>query len=336
MRVLALDANFAGPETNKQRVVRARYATLEVTPKQAELLAVAQRKGRIRMLVRSFKRDPSKERRQGDGGFTIESEIARTLAGGAGGGVPLNFVLMARNGLKKGQLIRNTDFVWRPMPGHANLEGLITRLSVLGINELSGSLVKKDVVKGAPIPRASIMMPTEHGFIVSALKKGMRAFPVQASQNTALGGFIAPGDRVDILLNGFAGGRAYSETIITQARVLSNDTFSNPLFGRPIQIGQITVEVTPSQAQRLSLARLVGQLSFTVRARGDTTEPPKFETDLDVSKYRLNALSGNDPSERRLRRLREENQERNKLTGGQNDEIKFYRANRQSIITVTE
>ena len=111
------------------------------------------------------------------------------------------------------------------------------------------------------------------------LKSGMRAMTVIGRRPV----FLSPGDHADLLLTQSQSVRVpnrhnvrrlrTSETILKSARILSF-----------IDRGATTIEVTPVQVQRLTLAQTMGQLSFVVRRQEDTNEAPVYSTELEISK----------------------------------------------------
>jgi len=95
----------------------------------------------------------------------------------------------------------------------------------------------------------------------------MRAASIPISEASAAGGFIAPGDRVDVFLTRAPEDDqlAYADLLIQNARVLAVGQDSNVAKDKPEIVRTATIEVTPIQAQRLALAQTVGSLSLSLR-----------------------------------------------------------------------
>lgn len=95
----------------------------------------------------------------------------------------------------------------------------------------------------------------------------MRAASIPISEASAAGGFIAPGDRVDVFLTRQPEGdqMPYSDLLIQNARVLAVGQDSNVAKDKPEVVRTATIEVTPVQAQKLALAANVGTLSLSLR-----------------------------------------------------------------------
>jgi Flp pilus assembly protein CpaB len=106
VRALAVDQTF---DDISEHTRVGKTITLELTPKQTESLAVAKRMGRVSLSLRSLVRDKEVEKKSD---FTSDEEVSRFLRGQASS-VPR--VLMAKHKLPGGRLLRDTDFIWRPL-----------------------------------------------------------------------------------------------------------------------------------------------------------------------------------------------------------------------------
>jgi pilus assembly protein CpaB len=274
VRVLAIDQAFN--DIQEQTRV-GKTITMEVTPKQAESLAVAKRMGRVSLALRSLVRDPKIETKSA---FTSDEEVSRFLRGRSSA-VPR--VLVARQNLPAGALLRDTDFTWQQLaPGDNGEDNIFEALE--SPVALRGSFLKGAVDGRKPILQSNIIRPGEQGFIVAALEPGMRAVSVAVDQVRGVSGFISPGDKVDLLLTHEVKDttdkpvltpRRFTETIVEDLRLLAVEQVVDPKSGKP-KIGEtITLEVTPQQAEIVALAASMGALSLSVRS------VPAGEPDLD-------------------------------------------------------
>jgi pilus assembly protein CpaB len=129
----------------------------------------------------------------------------------------------------------------------------------------------RDFAANEPLTVAKISGPGAKSNLSGMLTPGMRAVGLRSSDVAGVGGFILPGDRVDILLtrqNG-AGDKVQTieQVLAENARVLGVDQSSDA--DKPTVAKAITVEVTPDQAQAISLAQAVGQVSLSLRQSAD-------------------------------------------------------------------
>lgn len=117
------------------------------------------------------------------------------------------------------------------------------------INQLLGTVVRHSVTAGEPVTQGSLVSPGDRGFLAAALGPGMRAVTVPVSAKTGVAGFVFPGDRVDLVL--------------TQT-VTGDD-------GRTIvrAFKTVTLEVTPTIAEKVAVAQTIGTLSLALRSIAD-------------------------------------------------------------------
>ncbi len=102
----------------------------------------------------------------------------------------------------------------------------------------------------------------------------MRAVALPVTETLAAGGFISPGDRVDVILTrSFDQDTAYSAVVVQGARVLAIGQLADTSTTDPQVTRSATLEVTPDDAQRIALGQLVGTLSLALRPTGDESRP---------------------------------------------------------------
>jgi pilus assembly protein CpaB len=148
------------------------------------------------------------------------------------------------------------------------------------ITALTGAIVKEPIFANEPVTDRKLVRAGQSGYMAVVLQPGMRAMAVPVSVETAAGGFILPGDRVDVLMSrqlaAQNGGSAQfvSETVMRNVRVLAVDQTSTPVPGANAVVGAVaTIEVSPSDAEALNLAQAQGDLSLTLRSYADITGP---------------------------------------------------------------
>ena len=114
----------------------------------------------------------------------------------------------------------------------------------------------------------------ERGFLAAVLKPGMRAVSAPVNETTGVSGFVFPGDYVDLMLSHVVnmsdgGGQVrphnVTETVMHNIRVIAMDQRSGDQEQAPA-VGRVTTfEVTPEQAERISLAQRMGELRLVLR-----------------------------------------------------------------------
>ncbi|MCB2064461.1 MAG: Flp pilus assembly protein CpaB, partial [Novosphingobium sp.] len=110
---------------------------------------------------------------------------------------------------------------------------------------------------------------------------GMRAVTIPVSAKTGVGGFVFPGDRVDLVLTQTVSGDGgqplkASETILRNIRVLATDqsTESETVEGKTVvrAFRTVTLEVTPRIAEKVAVAQTIGSLSLSLRSLADSQD----------------------------------------------------------------
>jgi len=106
------------------------------------------------------------------------------------------------------------------------------------------------------------------GGVSAVVHEGMRAIAVAGDKVIGLGGFIQPGNYVDILVtvqDPQNDKLHYTKTVLENIRVLATGIQVDNKGDKPAPVDVFTVEVTPEEAERLSLAAVQGKLHFALR-----------------------------------------------------------------------
>ena len=149
-----------------------------------------------------------------------------------------------------------------------------------------GSVVREPILAGEPIVPRKIVRSGDSGYMAAYLEPGMRAMAIRVTVETAAGGFILPGDRVDVLLTqetnlgnvGAAtegqGSKFASSTVMQNVKVLAIDQSTRAGDDEQAVIGATaTLELGPRDAEALALAKSEGELSLVLRSYADTGGP---------------------------------------------------------------
>jgi len=150
--------------------------------------------------------------------------------------------------------------------------------------EFVNALARQAMSQGETITRAKVIMAGDSGIMAALLKPGMRAVTTRISVDTAAGGFIQPGDRVDIIIRenfpirrdttqtGNQGSAERSslyvaQTLFENVKVLAIDqTFTTGAeSGAAIPGSTATFELSQSDAELLQEAEGYGDLYLTLR-----------------------------------------------------------------------
>jgi pilus assembly protein CpaB len=96
----------------------------------------------------------------------------------------------------------------------------------------------------------------------------MRAATIRVNDVVGVGGFLLPGDRVDVMITRTLPGadqQAISDVLLQNVRVVGVDQDANEAKDKPQVVKAVTIEVTQHQAQKLALGQQVGTLSLALR-----------------------------------------------------------------------
>jgi pilus assembly protein CpaB len=191
-------------------------------------------------------------------------------------------VLVAKKALPVGTIIDAESFTFQPWPKELMQSAYYMEGQPDGDpKKLLGTVVRNAITAGQPVTRGSLVGPQDRGFLAAALGPGMRAITVPVNVTAGVAGFVFPGDHVDLVLtqNVQGGGDGpplkVSETIIRNVRVLATDqrVTSTDEEGKPkVQtFSNVTIEVTPRIAEKVTVAQNLGQLSLSLRSIADNT-----------------------------------------------------------------
>jgi pilus assembly protein CpaB len=196
-------------------------------------------------------------------------------------------ILVAKADIAMGQALSPGDIAWQAWPAATATGNFIRRTDrPTAMEDLAGNIARVPFVAGEPIREAKLVNAKGSGFMAAILPSGMRAVSTQISPETGAGGFILPNDRVDVILTRrdreaekATGSEVQtSETVLSNIRVLAIDqSVEEKSGGQKVVVGKTaTLEMTPSQAETLTLSRQLGSLSLALRSITDSSgEDPK-------------------------------------------------------------
>ncbi len=196
-------------------------------------------------------------------------------------------VLIAKGDIGIGQVVSAQDLQWQAWPAATTSPNFVRKSDRPdAIEKLAGSVARSTFFAGEPIRDSKLVkIDGSSGYMAAALPAGMRAISTEISPETGAGGFILPGDHVDVILSkrekenerGNNPEANTSETILSNVRVLAIDQTVEEKNGQKVVVGKTaTLEMRPRQAETLALARQLGTLSLSLRSIvdiGKTNEP---------------------------------------------------------------
>lgn len=194
--------------------------------------------------------------------------------------VTMHDVLVFARDIPVDTAIMPEDLRWQSWPEEALQDTFILRNDrPEAPEELERRVARSDLHSGDPV-REGRLRSVGSGAIAAMLDPGQRALAVRVSVESTAGGFVLPGDRVDLLHTTTPpeGGRSRSRALVTNLRVLALDQRTHSGPDEIATIGQTaTLEVTPEQAEIITAAERTGRLTLVLRSRSDGDEPPQLD-----------------------------------------------------------
>jgi len=188
--------------------------------------------------------------------------------------VAVTQVLVAATRLEPGQPLTDAQVRWEPWPSSGVDPSFIAKNGGMSAAAaVEGTVVRSPIVAGEPITYTKVVKSQGAGFMAATLAPGMRAVAISVSVASIAGGFILPNDRVDIILTTVTNDNPKHGTtrvVLSNVRVLAIDqAFDNKNQKVVSDVKTATLELTPHQAQIVSLAQAMGTLSLALRSLGD-------------------------------------------------------------------
>ncbi len=218
---------------------------------------------------------------------------------------PVVQVLVAKRELPIGTRLTPADLGWQPWPANALNAAFVTdgaapalpakmpdkavQKAARAANDLvmpqgpiqafEGAIVKEALAAGEPVVARKVVRAGQSGFMAVVLAPGMRAMAIPINAETAAGGFILPGDRVDVLQSrqdSSGGAKAMlTEVLMRNVRVLAIDQNIEPAKdSRTIVGGVATIEVPAADVEVIARGKAQGEMQLALRSYADIGGPP--------------------------------------------------------------
>jgi len=200
-----------------------------------------------------------------------ESIAAEMKAKAQQGGPKVSVVVPIRNLLAGTQLTGNVVAA-RPVPADLIYPGAILSAD---FDKYKGKSLVHPVLKGRPLLKTDLGIALND--FAGSLIKGTRAMTVNVDELNSVAHMIQPGNLIDLLLEMRRddGGQTVvpfmsrMKVLATGQRLASSDDANIPGRQR-FSYANLTLQVTPVQAARLTLAQDIGKLRFILRNPKDT------------------------------------------------------------------
>ena len=163
--------------------------------------------------------------------------------------------------------------------------------------KLEGRVVLVSIQRGEPLTETRLAPIGTKGGLSAVVPEGKRAMTVRVNDVVGVAGFALPGTYVDVMVNTQDGQRgdrdhSISKIVLERILVLAVAQEADRDSTKPKVVNAVTLELTPSDAEMLDLARSVGTLSLVLR---NQTDPKAMAKGGGATKSELLGMSKAEP-----------------------------------------
>ena len=191
----------------------------------------------------------------------------------------VNQVAVATQVINMGQKLNSSMFKLVDWPASS-----MPTQSFNDISKLEGRVVKTTLEVGEPVSASKLAPEGSLGGLSAVIAEGKRAITVRVNDVVGVAGFALPGNFVDIIVNthkeaeGDKAGmsnnddKKISKIVLEHILVLAVAQEAGRDATTPKVVNAVTLEVTPEQAEKIDLARSIGELSLVLRNQSDMVD----------------------------------------------------------------
>lgn len=189
-------------------------------------------------------------------------------------------LLVAAAPLRHGTEITRQHLREIPWPDNALPQGAFRDAATFFAGDVK-RVALAGIVENEPLLASKVTGPGQRATLSAIIADGRKAITVRVNDVQGVGGFVLPGDHVDVLLTRQKdeGEGNYTDVVTQNVRVLGVDQLVDDKADKPVVVKAVTLEVAIADAQKLTLAASLGTLSLTLRAAGE----PVLETTRRVT-----------------------------------------------------
>lgn len=180
-------------------------------------------------------------------------------------------IVVAKQPLRFGTELNASMLEEVPWPENAVPAGSFAKIS--DVLSQGRRVVLTAIEPHEPVLSLKITGPGQRATLSALVKPGMKAVTIRVNDVEGVGGFVLPGDHVDIVLTRqIDKGQATTEVVLQNTRVLAVDQSADERANKAAVAKSVTLEVSTVEAQKVWLASSVGSLSLLLRKAGETEE----------------------------------------------------------------
>ena len=178
-------------------------------------------------------------------------------------------VVVAAKQISAGTKLAETDLAIKQLPAQAVPKGYPS-----SIEQIKGRIVKNTLQTEEIITEGKLVGVGAVGGLPSVIPPGQRAITLMVNDVIGVGGFVNPGDRVDVLaIYKKSANENISNTVLQNLLVLAagDKIFDATNIQEPqnMVVPNLTLAVSPKEAEVLYLASEASKLQFVLRPRSE-------------------------------------------------------------------
>jgi pilus assembly protein CpaB len=186
--------------------------------------------------------------------------------------IQMGSVVVATVPLKFGNAIRREHLRAVDWPLDSIPTGAFAEIDQIVGNDEEARVALRSIEINEPVLKTKVSGFGGRGSLANLVSADMRAYTIRSNVIDGVAGFVMPGDKVDIMLTrqkNSGGGNdpnnMITDVLLQSIKVLAINQTADDSREDPAVANAVTVEVTPKQAQKLTLAQQVGKLTLALR-----------------------------------------------------------------------
>ncbi len=184
-------------------------------------------------------------------------------------GVEATDTVVANQVIPIGKQIVAEDLKVVAWPKEAQLEGAVSDPKTL-----VGSVARTTIDENRPVTQA-LLVSEKAGLLPIMIKEGMRAMSVKVDRVSGVSGFITPNSSVDVVIAGTPVGSGHTgqigKIVLQNVTVMATGMQIELQDNEPVEVPTVTLLVSPTDAEKLTLATRQGPLQLALRNFQDET-----------------------------------------------------------------
>lgn len=179
--------------------------------------------------------------------------------------VPTKEVIVVNKQMRYGQRLTKKDVKLVRWPAAAIPAGSFTSPEELFPENGELRSILRTMEPDEAVMSTKVTAPGEDAGVSSRLSSGMRAFTIRTDASTGVGGFLRPGDSVDVYWTGSINrGQEITQLIDPNVRIIAINQSADEDRNNVVIAKTVTVEVNPRQVALLAQAQATGRLSLSL------------------------------------------------------------------------